>query len=62
VIVVRLRLPSFIVTLGGSFIVEGILLYVLDHVFEGGGAPVQSNVLSNLTTATSRRRSPGSSS
>lgn len=50
VLVVRLRLPSFIVTLAGSFIVEGILLYVLDHVFEGGGAPVQSNVLSNLTT------------
>ena len=49
-IVVRLRLPSFIVTLAGSFIVEGVLLYVLDHVFEGGGAPVQSNVLSNLTT------------
>ena len=49
VIVVRLRLPSFIVTLAGSFIAEGVLLYVLDHVFEGGGAPVQSNVLSNLT-------------
>jgi D-xylose transport system permease protein len=49
VIVVKLRLPSFIVTLAGSFIVEGILLYVLDHVFEGGGAPVQSNVLTNLT-------------
>jgi D-xylose transport system permease protein len=50
VIVVKLRLPSFIVTLAGSFIVEGILLYVLDHVFEGGGAPVQNSVLSNLTT------------
>lgn len=50
VIVVRLRLPSFIVTLAGSFIVEGVLLYILDHVFEGGGAPVQSSVLSNLTT------------
>jgi D-xylose transport system permease protein len=50
VIVVKLRLPSFIVTLAGSFIVEGILLYILDRVFEGGGAPVQSNVLSNLTT------------
>jgi D-xylose transport system permease protein len=50
VIVVKLRLPSFIVTLAGSFIVEGILLYILDHVFEGGGAPVQSAVLSDLTT------------
>jgi D-xylose transport system permease protein len=49
VIVVTLKLPSFIVTLAGSFIVEGILLYVLDHVFEGGGAPVQNSVLSNLT-------------
>ncbi len=49
VIVVRLKLPSFIVTLAGSFIVEGILLYILDKVFEGGGAPVQEKVLSNLT-------------
>jgi D-xylose transport system permease protein len=49
VIVVTLKLPSFIVTLAGSFIVEGVLLYILDHVFEGGGAPVQSSVLSNLT-------------
>lgn len=49
VLVVRLKLPSIIVTLAGSFIVEGLLLYILDHVFNGGGAPVQSNVLSNLT-------------
>jgi D-xylose transport system permease protein len=49
IIVVRLKLPSFIVTLAGSFIAEGVLLYILDRVFEGGGAPVQSNVLSNLT-------------
>ena len=48
-IVVRLKLPSFIVTLAGSFIIEGILLYILDKVFEGGGAPVQEKVLSNLT-------------
>ncbi|MGA7835861.1 MAG: hypothetical protein WCA31_11700 [Acidimicrobiales bacterium] len=48
-LVVRLKLPSFIVTLAGSFIVEGCLLYILDHVFDGGGAPVQSNVISNLT-------------
>lgn len=48
-IVVRLKLPSFIVTLAGSFIVEGVLLYILDHVFEGGGAPVQNDVLRNLT-------------
>jgi D-xylose transport system permease protein len=48
-IVVRLKLPSFIVTLAGSFIVEGLLLYILDHVFEGGTAPVENNVLSNLT-------------
>ncbi len=48
-LVVRLKLPSFIVTLAGSFIVEGFLLYILDHVFEGGGAPVQNNVLRNLT-------------
>lgn len=48
-LVVRLKLASFIVTLAGSFIVEGVLLYLLDHVFDGGGAPVQSNVLSNLT-------------
>jgi len=34
-IVVKLKLPSFIVTLAMSFIVEGILLYILDHVFEG---------------------------
>jgi D-xylose transport system permease protein len=49
IIVTKLKLPSFIVTLAGSFIVEGVLLYVLDHVFEGGGAPVQSSVLNNLT-------------
>jgi D-xylose transport system permease protein len=49
VIVVKLRLPSFIVTLAGSFIVEGILLYILDKVFEGGGAPSQSNMLNDLT-------------
>jgi D-xylose transport system permease protein len=49
VIVVKLKLPSFIVTLAGSFIVEGVLLYILDHVFEGGGAPVQSTELTNLT-------------
>jgi len=52
VIVVRLKLPSFIVTLAGSFIVEGVLLYILDHVFEGGGAPVQEDVLRNLTQGT----------
>jgi D-xylose transport system permease protein len=51
VIVVKLRLPSFIVTLAMSFIVEGVLLYILDHVFEGGGAPVQSSVMANLTDA-----------
>jgi D-xylose transport system permease protein len=49
IIVVKLRLPSFIVTLAISFIVEGILLYILDKVFEGGGAPIQSNVLNDLT-------------
>ena len=49
IIVVKLRLPSFIVTLAGSFIVEGILLYILDRVFEGGGAPIESNVLNDLT-------------
>jgi D-xylose transport system permease protein len=48
IIVVKLRLPSFIVTLAGSFIVEGVLLYILDKVFEGGGVPIQSNVLNNL--------------
>jgi D-xylose transport system permease protein len=50
IIVVKLNLPSFIVTLAGAFMVEGLLLYVLDHVFEGGGAPVESNVLTNLTS------------
>lgn len=49
IIVVKLTLPSFIVTLAMSFIIEGILLYILDHVFEGGGAPVESNVLNDLT-------------
>jgi D-xylose transport system permease protein len=48
-IVVKLKLPSFIVTLAGSFIIEGILLYILDRVFEGGGVPIQSNVLNDLT-------------
>jgi D-xylose transport system permease protein len=48
-IVVKLNLPSFIVTLAGSFILEGVLLYILDRVFEGGGAPIQSSVLTNLT-------------
>ncbi len=49
IIVVKLKLPSFIVTLAGSFILEGVLLYILDKVFEGGGAPVESNVLNDLT-------------
>jgi D-xylose transport system permease protein len=48
-IVVKLNLPSFIVTLAGSFILEGVLLYILDRVFEGGGAPIQSSELTNLT-------------
>ncbi|HEY5111258.1 MAG TPA: hypothetical protein VII67_02900 [Acidimicrobiales bacterium] len=52
IIVTKLKLASFIVTLAGSFIVEGVLLYILDHVFEGGGAPVQSSILSNLTNGT----------
>lgn len=51
IIVTKLKLPSFIVTLAGSFILEGVLLYILDHVFEGGGVPVQSNVLNDLTVA-----------
>jgi D-xylose transport system permease protein len=48
-LVVRFKLPSFIITLAGSFIVEGLLLYILSRVFEGGGAPDQSDFILNLT-------------
>jgi D-xylose transport system permease protein len=48
-IVIRLKLPSFIVTLAGLLILEGVLLYLIDSQGNSGGSlPVQEKVLYNL--------------
>lgn len=48
ILVVKLNLPSFIVTLAGLLGWEGFLIYILDKVFQGGGVPVQNQVLNDL--------------
>ena len=45
---VKFQVASFIVTLGMQLIVQGLVIYELDKVFQGGGVPVQSAVLRNL--------------
>lgn len=49
VIVIRLRLPSFIVTLAGQIGLAGVLLFVIDSQGNTGGSlPVQEKVLYDL--------------
>ncbi len=45
---VKFKVASFIVTLGMQLIVQGLVIYELDKVFQGGGVPVQNAVLRNL--------------
>lgn len=48
-IVIRLRLPSFIVTLAGQIGLAGVLLFLIDSQGNSGGSlPVQEKVLYNL--------------
>ncbi len=48
VLVIRLRLPSFIVTLAGFLIWQGAVIYLVDHQGTGGAVPVQEKVLYDL--------------
>lgn len=48
VIVVYLKLPAFIVTLGGQIAFEGVLIYIIDRENAGGTVPVQNKYLYNL--------------
>ena len=50
VIVTRLRLPSFVVTLAGQLLALGLLLEVMDSAAPGGGGSIRlySNVLSDI--------------
>jgi D-xylose transport system permease protein len=47
-LVVYLRLPSFIVTLAGQIGLEGVLIYIIDKENAGGTVPVQNHYLYNL--------------
>jgi D-xylose transport system permease protein len=47
-IIIRFRLPSFIVTLAMFLGLEGVLLYVINAQGTGGSVSVQDNVLYNL--------------
>jgi D-xylose transport system permease protein len=47
-LVVYLRLPSFIVTLGGQIAFEGVLIYIIDRENPGGTVAVQNKYLYNL--------------
>ena len=46
--VIRLRLPSFIVTLAGFLIWQGVVIYLVDHQGTGGAISVQEKVLYDL--------------
>ena len=46
--VIRLRLPSFIVTLAGYLAVQGVLIYFVDKQGTGGSVQVQEAVLYDL--------------
>jgi D-xylose transport system permease protein len=48
VLVIRLRLPSFIVTLAGFLVWQGVVIYLVDHQGTGGAIPVQEKVLYDL--------------
>jgi len=47
-IIIRFRLPSFIVTLAMFLGLEGVLLYIINAQGTGGSVSVQDNVLYNL--------------
>ena len=47
-IIIKLRLPSFIVTLAGLLGWEGVLIFFVDRQGTGGTIPVQEKVLYNL--------------
>ncbi len=47
-VVVRLNVPSFIVTLAGFLAFQGVLIYVVDSQGTGGTIPVHEKVLYNL--------------
>ncbi len=47
-LVIRLRLPSFIVTLAGFLIWQGVVIYLVDHQGTGGAISVQEKVLYDL--------------
>ncbi len=46
--VIKVRLPSFIVTLSGFLAVQGVLIYVIDKQKTGGSVSVQETVLYDL--------------
>ena len=50
-ITIRLRLPSFIVTLAGLLGLEGVLIYVVDHQGTGGSISVQNKVFYDIVNA-----------
>jgi D-xylose transport system permease protein len=47
-VVVRLNVPSFIVTLAGFLSFQGVLIYIVDSQGTGGTIPVRESVLYNL--------------
>lgn len=47
-VVVRLNVPSFIVTLAGFLAFQGVLIYMVDSQGTGGTIPVHESVLYNL--------------
>jgi D-xylose transport system permease protein len=49
VLVIRLRLPSFVVTLAGLLGLEGVLLYLVNAYGSGGTIRITSNVLNDIT-------------
>ncbi len=50
-IIIKLRLPSFIVTLAGLLGWEGVLIFFVDRQGTGGTIPVQEKVLYDLVNA-----------
>lgn len=50
-ITIRLRLPSFIVTLAGLLGLEGVLISVVDHQGTGGSISVQNQVFYGIVNA-----------
>lgn len=47
-LVIRLRLPSFIVTLAGLLFYQGLLIWVIQGQGTGGVVPLQNNVIRNF--------------